>query len=128
MSSVKFELDTSLLDPDNPGKLLKFPAPVPGESKAGILGQAARNGDIDKIRNANVEDCNAVDLPSSNTTLIWGADANQIEIVKELLKKTGIHVNVRGFLGATALSRACRRGNNEIVSLLDVCKEEKNKF
>ena len=118
MSSVKYELDTSLIDPDNPGKLLKFPAPVPGESQAGTLGQAARKGDIDTIRKANVDDCNALDLPSSNTALIWGVDANQIEVVKELLKKTGIDVNIRGFLGATALSRACRRGNNEIVSLL----------
>ena len=118
MSSVKYELDTSLIDPDNPGKLLKFPAPVPGESKAGILGQAARKGDIDTIRKATVDDCNALDLPSSNTVLIWGVDSNQIEVVKELLKKTGIDINIRGFLGATALSRACRRGNNEIVSLL----------
>ena len=118
MSTIKYELDTSLIDPDNPSKLLKFPAPVPGESKAGILGQAARNGDIDTIQKASVDDCNALDLPSSNTALIWGVDSNQIEVVKELLKKTGIDVNIRGFLGATALSRACRRGNNDIVSLL----------
>ena len=118
MSSVKYELDVSLLDPKNEGKLLKFPAPKPGESSIGILCQAAINGNIDAIRNANVDDCNAFDDSSSNTCLIWAVDANQLEVVKELLKKPGINVNTRGFLGATALSRACRRGNNEIVSLL----------
>lgn len=118
MSSATYELDTTLKDPDNPEKLLKFPAPEPGESAAGLLSRAARNGDIEKIRKASVDQCNVPDLPSSNTPLIWGVDANQLEVVKELLNKPGIHVNARGFIGATALSRACRRGNNEIVSLL----------
>ena len=118
MSSIKYELDLSLLDPKNEGKLLKFPAPKPGESSVGILCQAAINGNIDAIRIASIEDCNAVDDSSSNTCLIWAVDADQLEVVKELLKKPGINVNTRGFLGATALSRACRRGNNEIVSLL----------
>jgi len=118
MSSIKYELDPALKDPDNPEKLLKFPAPEPEESEEGFLSRAARNGDINTIREAKVDDCNVQDPSSSNTPLIWGSDCNQVEVVKELLKKPGIHVNVRGFLGATALSRACRRGNDDIVSLL----------
>ena len=56
---------------------------------------------------------------SSNTPLIWGADARYEEVVSMLLGKVpASNLNVRGYLGATAICRASRRGKTVILRML----------
>ena len=55
---------------------------------------------------------------SGNTPLIWAAETGHVEAVNLLLDVPGIDVNHRGYLGATALNRAARRGHSEILKLL----------
>jgi phosphoglycolate phosphatase-like HAD superfamily hydrolase len=56
---------------------------------------------------------------SGNTALIWAVERNQEKAVEMLLSQSdSIDVNVRGFLGATAVSRAARRGLDSILTRL----------
>merc|ERR1711937_551448 len=54
---------------------------------------------------------------TGNTPLIWAADVGSLPALKVLLK-AGVDANTRGFLGATAISRAARRGHSEVLTML----------
>mmetsp|Transcript_20407 Transcript_20407/g.52432 ORF Transcript_20407/g.52432 Transcript_20407/m.52432 type:complete len:147 (-) Transcript_20407:132-572(-) len=58
---------------------------------------------------------------SGNTPLLWAADRGHAEAVGILLAG-GADPNTRGFLGATALGRACRRGHSDVVRALLGCE------
>ena len=54
-----------------------------------------------------------------NTPLIEAADHGHADAVRCLLEHSPtVNLNERGYLGATALSRAARRGHTEICDLL----------
>eukprot|EP00978_Attheya_sp_CCMP212_P049477 scaffold669762_cov63-Attheya_sp.AAC.1 len=94
--------------------LIKYPSPPPPSTKAC---QAARNGNVEIIQECSPQMLNEPD-ESGNTPLIWAADANQLKVVEALLSVQGIDVDIQGYLGATALCRASRRGHAEILQLL----------
>uniref|UniRef100_A0A7S2XQY9 Phosphoglycolate phosphatase n=1 Tax=Attheya septentrionalis TaxID=420275 RepID=A0A7S2XQY9_9STRA len=94
--------------------LIKYPPPPPPTTKAC---QAARNGSVEIIQECSPQMLNEPD-ESGNTPLIWAADANQMKVVEALLSIQDIDVDIQGYLGATALCRASRRGHAEILQLL----------
>lgn len=60
---------------------------------------------------------------AENSPLIWAADAGHCEAVQYLLELeqaegVPVHLNHRGFLGATAVCRACRYGHLDVLRLL----------
>ena len=55
---------------------------------------------------------------SGNTPLIWAADACALEAVQFLLTVDGIDANAKGYLGATAVNRAARRGCANVLKAL----------
>ena len=62
-----------------------------------------------------------LDPNNGNTALIWAVEYNQIHVVTFLLQHYGthgIHINHRGYLGNTALSRAARHGHVPMLQLL----------
>uniref|UniRef100_A0A7R9WM54 Uncharacterized protein n=1 Tax=Craspedostauros australis TaxID=1486917 RepID=A0A7R9WM54_9STRA len=56
---------------------------------------------------------------TGNTPLIWAADAGHENVVAQLLQQgDSIDINARGYLGATAVCRAARRGHTAALKLL----------
>lgn len=93
--------------------LTKHPAPAPQSAAAlaavsGDIGALLKQSDIYKADN------------TGNTPLIWASDAGQTHVVEALLNKLDAedHVNTRGYLGATAVCRASRRGHVDILEML----------
>ena len=97
------------------GALKKYPTPKP-ETAAGL---AAAQGDLVALRTMDAAALREADV-NHNTPLIWAADAGHASVLQYLLQpgKAIDDVNVRGFLGNTALSRACRQGHDEAVRTL----------
>eukprot|EP00930_Biecheleria_cincta_P100407 TRINITY_DN92045_c0_g1_i1.p1 TRINITY_DN92045_c0_g1~~TRINITY_DN92045_c0_g1_i1.p1 ORF type:complete len:426 (-),score=64.87 TRINITY_DN92045_c0_g1_i1:82-1359(-) len=95
------------------GPLSKYATPVPSSAAS----KAAMSGDVSEVGAFSFEQLDAPDTESGNTPLIWAADAGHHEVVDMLLSK-GISCNHRGFLGATALTRACRSGHLGVVTAL----------
>jgi len=100
--------------------LLKYDTPTP-TTEAAI---AAAAGDLEALATFTIDQLNEQD-ETQNTPLIWASDAGQENVVRFLLlekkrqKKTMIDLDVRGgYLGATAVCRAARRGHTEILKLL----------
>lgn len=98
--------------PVEPFSHLKQQAPLP----TGGLAPAAASGDVAALASAPRSALDAVD-ETGNTPLIWAANAGQLEVVHFLLA-AGVDRNTSGFLGATALSRACRWGHADVVRAL----------
>jgi len=94
--------------------LVKLTPPVPS-SKAST---AAALGDLAALEQLSALERNEADPASSNTPLIWAADSGQAECVSLLLATDGVDANARGFLGATACSRASRKGHAECLRVL----------
>lgn len=111
----------ALLERSYRTRVLTVPAPplakheAPSPPADGIAAAAAR-GDVRALAAAPAH---ALDEPdgSGNTPLIWAADAGHVDAVRHLLA-AGAEPNARGFLGATALSRACRRGQCDVIGAL----------
>lgn len=93
--------------------LKKYDAPQPGTPAA----LAASVGDIKALSTYSSEELNAIDLQSSNTPLIWAANGGHLPAV-ELLLSAKVEVDKRGFLGATACSRACRANHTSVLKAL----------
>ena len=91
------------------GPLQKYDVPAPGSDAA----KAAAAGDL-----ARLEACDDVTTPdaSGNTPLIWAADSGAADCVPYLRDRCD--VNHRGYLGATAVCRAARKGNLDALQLL----------
>lgn len=98
--------------------LEKYPRPEPTTE----LTKAAANGDMDTFRElakSEVFDINAVD-ESNNTALIWAAEHNQLRVVQWILSEfaDSVEKDHRGYLGATAITRASRLGHGDILRAL----------
>mmetsp|Transcript_41225 Transcript_41225/g.92577 ORF Transcript_41225/g.92577 Transcript_41225/m.92577 type:complete len:209 (+) Transcript_41225:2-628(+) len=94
------------------GTLQKFPTPEPSTLEA----IAAVEGDISKLDALSTEAVNTQDK-HGNTLLIWAADRGQLKVVELLLQKQA-DVNVKGFIGNSAISRAARGGHTDVVRAL----------
>jgi hypothetical protein len=95
-----------------PALHVKRDAPTPiGEAAA-----AAAAGDAAALEGMSAEALNEADA-TGQTPLVWGADAGSLPAVQVLLK-AGVEVNAKGFLGATAISRAARRGHDDVLAAL----------
>ncbi|CAJ1957833.1 unnamed protein product [Cylindrotheca closterium] len=98
--------------------LEKYPRPEPSTD----LTKAAANGDMDTIRElakSDGFDINAVD-ESKNTALIWATENNQSEVVEWILSTFAdvVAKDHKGYLGATAITRASRLGHCYILKAL----------
>lgn len=95
--------------------LLKYPAPQPLTPAA----KAAFEGDIVTLISLSAQEQHAPD-DTGNTPLVWASDAGHVEIVKLLLlnESGNGNINIRGYLGATAVCRASRRGHVQVLKLL----------
>jgi len=117
------------------GSLKKFPVPSP-ETAAAI---AASTGDLNTLHLPDVTPTLSEKDGFSNTPLIWASDKGQVDALKYILEQTPVEdksdhalVNTRGYLGNTALARACRGGHIACVKLLlersdanpDICNEK----
>lgn len=111
MSSTAFKLDSSMID-EATSKMLKFPAPRPTQT----LSIAAAHGDLASLEGASGTDLDTID-EHGNSPLIWAANYGHQPCVAHLVQ-SGVDVNVRGYLGATAISRACRYGHLSVVQTL----------
>ncbi|CAE7564374.1 unnamed protein product [Symbiodinium natans] len=89
-----------------------MPDPLPETAAC----RAAVDGDVTALKAMTREDLRAAD-PSGNTPLVWAADAGNADVVESLLA-VGVEVNVKGYLGNTAVSRACRRGHGSVLRVL----------
>ena len=91
------------------GPLQKYDVPSPSSD----AGKAAVAGDL-----ARLEACDEVGAPdaSGNTPLIWAADSGAADVIPYLRDRCD--VNHRGYLGATAVCRAARKGHLDALLLL----------
>ena len=84
------------------------------------LGIAAKNGDTEmvntEIRISVVNEDNEAEK-YTNSPIIWAADGGHTECVRAILE-AGRNVNKQGYLGATAASRAARKGHAALLDLL----------
>eukprot|EP01043_Picozoa_sp_COSAG02_P055328 COSAG02_NODE_6400_length_3599_cov_1.894571_2_plen_217_part_00 len=108
----EFTVASSLTDP---GLHAKRDAPVPCSHAA----TAAAAGDVHALSATAHESLVQADA-SGQTPLIWAADVGSLPAVKLLLSTDGIDtsLNAKGFLGATAVSRAARRGHDDCLRAL----------
>lgn len=113
------------LNMDIPGSLgtysplLKYDTPLV-TSKAG---QAAVDGDLKTLEQLPTTELFQGCTKTGNTPLIWAANAGHDHIVEYLLQEGSLpsdnnHVDARGYLGATAVSRAACRGHGACLELL----------
>lgn len=103
--------------------LKKYEVPKPSEP----VTIAAAAGDLEALLRYDRQDLEKPDA-TGNTPLIWAADAGRAQAVELLLlqlQKTNdgtndgaFNVNARGYVGATAVCRAARRGHLDVLRLL----------
>jgi phosphoglycolate phosphatase-like HAD superfamily hydrolase len=94
-------------------------APQP-TSTAGI---AAYQGDMKALRSLSLQEILSKEDDTHNTPLIWACEAGHETVVRHLLERISKedqslmqrYVNMRGYQGATAISRAARRGHVPII-------------
>mmetsp|Transcript_54857 Transcript_54857/g.90952 ORF Transcript_54857/g.90952 Transcript_54857/m.90952 type:complete len:384 (+) Transcript_54857:131-1282(+) len=103
-------ISSSLCDPT---LHTKRRAPVP----SGAAAVAAAAGDVLALRGMGLDALSAADPASGQTPLIWAAETGSLQAVR-LLLEAGVHVDARGFLGATAVSRAARHGYVAVLEAL----------
>lgn len=96
---------------EGPCVVKKLP-PIPANAAC----HAAAQGDVSALTAMDFKDLAASD-ETGNTPLIWAADSGNLGAV-ELLLSAGVDDTAKGFLGNSALSRACRRGDESILRLL----------
>lgn len=112
---LQFEIESKL---GTNVPLLKYDTPQPTNAAT----QAAAAGDLEALLLASKQLRHATD-DTGNTPLIWAADAGHSHIVDHLLSDTSCTldsntINARGYLGATAVCRAARRGHTNILKRL----------
>jgi HAD superfamily hydrolase (TIGR01549 family) len=93
----------------------KYETPTPTTPAA----QAAASGNLKELLQ---HDIHQVD-EHGNTPLIWAADQGHTLVIEALMQKD-VAINVQGYLGSTAISRAARRGHTDIVRLLQKADTE----
>ena len=101
------------------GTLKKFSTPVASFAAS----VAASEGDIKALERLSDEEILGLD-EHGNTPLIWAANAGQrdaLDFVLSVISKkenTSSHLNTRGYLGNTAISRASQGGHVDCVAAL----------
>eukprot|EP00520_Triparma_pacifica_P012881 CAMPEP_0118644974 /NCGR_PEP_ID=MMETSP0785-20121206/7245_1 /TAXON_ID=91992 /ORGANISM="Bolidomonas pacifica, Strain CCMP 1866" /LENGTH=401 /DNA_ID=CAMNT_0006536809 /DNA_START=129 /DNA_END=1334 /DNA_ORIENTATION=- len=97
-------------------KLQKYDVPKP-TTEAGV---AALEGDVVKLKSIYENGGLGEVCGSGNTPLIWAAEGGRTEAVKFLLtvETSSDILNARGYLGASAVTRAARRGEVDVLKLL----------
>ena len=106
-----FNIDSSL---GANALLLKYDLPIPGNAAC----KAASNGDVDSLSTMSTSELCGID-ENGNTSLIWGSYAGRDEVVSIFLGKVpALNLNVRGYLSATAICQASRRGKTVILRML----------
>ena len=110
--------------------LLKYDTPLP--SKAAC--KFAAEGNLEELQKLSAKDLTEICSTTGNTPLIWATDAGHESAVKYILETVGKnsdYINARGYLGATAVSRAACRGHAECLRQLakagadlDICNDK----
>ena len=105
------------------GSLKKFSTPTP----TSVAAKAASSGDIDTLKTLSKSDLLAID-EHGNSALIWAADKGHTDALDLILNvisneersesEQSIHLNLRGYLGNTAIARASRGGHVDCVESL----------
>eukprot|EP00471_Norrisiella_sphaerica_P010610 CAMPEP_0184499242 /NCGR_PEP_ID=MMETSP0113_2-20130426/40937_1 /TAXON_ID=91329 /ORGANISM="Norrisiella sphaerica, Strain BC52" /LENGTH=438 /DNA_ID=CAMNT_0026887077 /DNA_START=1 /DNA_END=1317 /DNA_ORIENTATION=- len=119
----------------NAGPLVKYPPPEPAVTPAE---KAAATGDVAALKSMTLSSLNgdrkdsiakpqnpvSVELnpdPSSdlyaNPPLVWAVENGHVDCVKVLIE-AGVDINAKGYLGATAISRAARNGDPKMLTML----------
>lgn len=115
-----YDLDPDLSCSDHLPTSRKYPPPtVP---TGDLLCAAAAAGDVAALQAALLSSTrNAPPSPNANTPLIWAADAGHLSAVTLLLSShppSTSNIDARGYLGATAVSRAARKGHPAVLAAL----------
>merc|ERR1712216_557132 len=92
--------------------LKKFPVPVPDTPVA----KAAAEGDLSFLSSARRAELLELDSVG-NSALVWSSDGGSLPVT-DFLIDAGVDVNVKGYLGNTALARAARHGHLDVVKRL----------
>jgi ankyrin repeat protein len=118
LSSYKLYRMSSTSGINSDGTLKKYDKPIP-KTPASI---AAFYNDITKLKTLSTTDLLSIEEESGNTPLIWCADQGHVDALQIILsiieKEDPSFVNIRGFLGNTAISRASRGGFVDCVKTL----------
>jgi phosphoglycolate phosphatase-like HAD superfamily hydrolase len=101
-----FQLRSQLLDSCT-GQRAATPVP------SGAAAMAAVSDDVSTLESLGKQELSAA-CPMGNTPLIWAADASNLRAVQALLS-AGVPLDQQGYLGATAVSRAARRGHTPVL-------------
>lgn len=101
--------------------LLKYPKVKPSSPAA----KAAFGGNVDVLRSLPKQDV-AISDETGNTPLIWAVEGGRADAVELILDFPGIDVNAKGYLGATAVCRAARRGHVGIIRRLALAGADLN--
>ena len=101
-----FQLRSQLLDSCT-GQRAATPVP------SGAAAMAAVSDDVSTLESLGKQELSAA-CPMGNTPLIWAADASNLRAVQALLS-AGVPLDQQGYLGATAISRAARRGHTPVL-------------
>jgi hypothetical protein len=101
-----FQLRSQLLDSCT-GQRAATPVP------SGAAAMAAVSDDVSTLESLGKHELSAA-CPMGNTPLIWAADASNLRAVQALLS-AGVPLDQQGYLGATAVSRAARRGHTPVL-------------
>jgi len=104
-----FDITSPLTDPALHAKK----APPTPSTEAAIAAVAGDSSALEGMEHAALS---AADV-TGQTPLIWAADVGSLAAT-EFLLKAGVDANAQGFLGATAISRAARRGHCEVLAAL----------
>lgn len=115
---------------------LKYDTPMPSS----LACQAAAAGQVDRLQAMTAAEILHTCPTTGNTPLIWAANEGHEAAVAYILQtiatvdnkaKVDDYINVRGYLGATAVSRAACRGHAACLALLaaagaqvDVCNDK----
>ncbi|MEY4641790.1 MAG: hypothetical protein RLZZ227_1784 [Pseudomonadota bacterium] len=91
---------------------------ISGSSLASDIADAARNGDINRVR-ALIQDKADVDEPQVDgaTALLWAAHANDLAMAEALIN-AGADVSAQNRVGASPMLEATINGNTEMIALL----------
>ncbi|VEU41859.1 unnamed protein product [Pseudo-nitzschia multistriata] len=131
-----FEIDGSLGNTPEANQLPLHGSPPPTPQSK--LCKAVVDNDVATVRtmlgDLSLDEITAADEENKNTALIWAAEIGNLELTRLILdtvvaklsedenyrkeERLLSFVNHRGFLGATALNRAARRGHTHIVDSL----------
>ena len=134
----KFEINGSLGNTEEANQVPLHGSPPPTPTTK--LCKAVVDGDIIAVRTLleelSLAETTKVDDENQNTALIWAAEIGNSELTSLVLEavkaklsnaeELSSFVNHRGFLGATAVNRAARRGHTHVLELLLSKNEKEN--